>query len=443
MIPIQAYSGAYGFFQPASPQIAVVKDTTLTDTKAPTQNTTGPCGANPEITDACARPHMGLVRQIVAITFFRLVLNTARRFVYPFAPALSRELNVPLAAITTLIALNHTSGLLGLASGPLADRWGYRNVMRLGLAMLVAGMVLCMVAPVYRYVLIGLLLAGLGKNVFDPALQAFIGRQVPFARRGLAIGAIETAWAGSTFIGIPAIALIIDQFGLRWSFLAMALFGAWGFLFLSRMIPADNRSAAGTEVIGIMAVLKQLIRIRPAVGMMGFAFWMSMANDNLFVVYGAWLERDFGISLLALGLSTGIIGAAELLGEFCTAIWADRIGIKRAMVIGMIMVFASYAALPFISGSIKTALIGLFLIFAAFEFTMVCSFSLSTELMPASRATMMAGFFAAAAIGHMVGALSGTPVWSAGGLGAVAVTSAAGTLFAILSFWWGLRHWKR
>ena len=35
----------------------------------------------------------------------RLVLNTARRFAYPFAPVLSRGLNVPLTAVTFLIAI--------------------------------------------------------------------------------------------------------------------------------------------------------------------------------------------------------------------------------------------------------------------------------------------------------------------------------------------------
>ena len=387
-------------------------------------------------------PHMAV--QIATITLFRLVLNTARRFIYPFAPALGRGLDVPLTAVTTMIAFNQTTGLLGLAAGPLADRWGYRHMMQAGLGLLAAGMLLSTVAPVYGYVFVGLLLAGLGKSVFDPAVQAFIGHRVPFARRGMAIGAIETAWAGSTFIGIPLIALIIDEFGLRWSFLAMAAFGAAGCLALARMIPADNGSgAAGGEAIGILAALGQLLRVRPAAGMMGFAFWISMANDNLFVIYGAWLESDFSVSLVTLGLSTSVIGVAELTGESCTAFFADRIGIKRAVTIGLSLAIISYAALPLIGRSLHTAMLGLFLVFLFFEFTIVCSFSLSTELMPASRATMMAGFFAAAALGRMIGALSGSPVWLAGGLTAVAGTSALATAFAMLCFWWGVRRWKQ
>jgi len=102
----------------------------------------------------------------------------------------------------------------------------------------------------------------------------------------------------------------------------------------------------------------------------------------------------------------------------------------------------SYAALPLISGSLKAALAGLFLIFLFFEFTIVSSFSLSTELLPNSRATMMAGFYAAAALGRIVGALTGTPLWLSGGLPAVAVTSAIATTLALLCYWWGMRHWQ-
>ena len=381
-----------------------------------------------------------LVWQIVLATFFRLALNTARRFVYPFAPLLSRDLHVPLTAVTTLIAVNQTTGLLGLAAGPVADRWGSRAVMRTGMALLVLGMMICAIAPIYGFVLAGLLLAGLAKTVFDPAVQAFVGHRVPYERRGMAIGAIETAWAGSTLIGIPAMALIIDQFGLRWSFLAMAVLGGLGFVILARVIPATPDSIASqVPRQGILSSLAQLIRIRPAAGMLGFAFWMSMGNDNLFVVFGAWFERDFGVSLIALGFSSSVIGVAELMGESITALWADRMGLKRSLIIGMMLATGCYALLPIIGTSLFAALAGLFLIFLTFEFSVVCSFSVATELLPTARATMMAGVLATAGIGRMIGALCGGALWTWAGLWAVIAVSVAATLLALASLLWGLR----
>ncbi|MFO7644602.1 MAG: MFS transporter, partial [Desulfosarcina sp.] len=117
---------------------------------------------------------------VAGATLFRLVLNTARRFPYPFAPALSRGLGVSLSAITSLIAVNQLTSLLGALVGPLADRLGYRKMMIAGMAMLSGGMLAAAFFPIYGVVLAALFLAGLGKSIFDPAVQAWMGSRVPY-----------------------------------------------------------------------------------------------------------------------------------------------------------------------------------------------------------------------------------------------------------------------
>ncbi len=272
-----------------------------------------------------------LVRQIIAVIFFRLLLNTGRRFVYPFAPAFSRSLDVPLTAITTILATCQVTALLGLFSGPLADRFGYRTMMRAGLGMLAVGMLVCGLAQGYWWLFLGLLLASLGKIVFDPAIQAFIGTHVPFERRGRVIGAVEMAWAGSTLLGIPALGLIIEHLGLTSSFWILAALAGISWLTIGRVIQADTPGRVlGQGRASLFASLPQLIRIRPAIGMLLFGFWISIANDSLFVVYGAWFEQAFKTSIATLGFSTVAIGVAELLGESMTAVFADRLGLKKA-----------------------------------------------------------------------------------------------------------------
>jgi len=383
-----------------------------------------------------------LVKQLIAVTFLKLLLNTGRRFIYPFAPALSRGLDVPLSAITSIIATSQFTSLLGLFSGPLADRFGYRVMMRSGLVMLAGGMLLCGLVPTYWPVFIGLVIASFGKTVFDPSIQAFIGSHVPYERRGRAIGAVETAWAGSTLIGIPALGLIIQHVGFSGSFYILALLGAFGWIILGRVIPRDEPSydQKGNRV-GLFSSLQQLIRIRPAAGMLAFGFWISIANDSLFVVYGAWFEQDFQVSIVTLGFSTVAIGAAELLGESLTAFFADRLGLKRAIILGLCFAICAYLLLPLIGGTLPLAMAGMFCVFLTFEFTMVTSFSLSTELMPETRATMMAGFYATSGVGRMIGVLFGGGLWHLGGIAFVAWTAAGFTILGLLSLVWGLYGW--
>jgi predicted MFS family arabinose efflux permease len=385
-----------------------------------------------------------LVQQILYLTLFKLLLNTGRRFVYPFVPALSRELEVPLTAITSIIATCQVSSLVGLFSGPLADRIGYRRMMRTGLALLAVGMLLCGLLPVYWPVFVGLVLASFGKILFDPAVQAYIGHNVEYSRRGRAIGAIETSWAGSTLIGIPALGLMIEHTGLTSTFYVLAALAGLSWLIISRVCPEGQRASRAEEKrpSSMFATLLQLIRIRPAAGMMAFGFWISIANDSLFVVYGAWFEHDFHISLVALGFSTVAIGAAELLGESMTSLFADRLGLKRATIFGLCLAIVAYCVLPLTGSSITWAMVGMFCVFCAFEFTIVTSFSLSTELMPGARATMMAGFYAASGLGRMIGVLLGGLLWKASGISGVAWTSAGITALGLLSLLWGLHGWK-
>src|SRR5437867_11814563 len=87
-----------------------------------------------------SRADRRLVVELAAAALARFVLNTARRFTYPFGPALARGLDVPLTRITSLVALNQGVGLLSPFMGTLADRRGSRVMMLTALARRGCGM---------------------------------------------------------------------------------------------------------------------------------------------------------------------------------------------------------------------------------------------------------------------------------------------------------------
>jgi predicted MFS family arabinose efflux permease len=384
-----------------------------------------------------------MFESIIAASVCRILLNTARRFAYPFAPVLSRGLDVPLTAVTSLIAVNQATGVIGMLFGPLADRFGYRLMMMVAMGMLVAGALSAGLMPFYGMVMVSLFLAGLGKNIFDPSIQAYAGERIPFNRRGLVIGVLEFSWAGSTLLGIPLIGLLIDRFGWRSPFFAFAVAGLFGMLALNLTLDRSRLKGKGVQTAGGMwTAWRRIVRRREALGALGFGFFISAGNDNLFVVYGVWLEQSFSLTIVALGLGTGMIGLAELLGEFMTALLADRIGLKVAVGGGLIATMVGYLILPLAGLSLPGALSGLFVIFLFFEFSMVCLLSLSTELIPSQRATMMSILLAANGVGRVVGALIGGTVWMTGGMTAIAWTSAILSGLGLAVLFWGLRGWQ-
>jgi predicted MFS family arabinose efflux permease len=342
-----------------------------------------------------------------------------------------------------MIAVNQTTGILAMFFGPLADRFGYRLMMLVGLGMLILGMFPAGMFPFYGVVLLGFFLAGMGKSVFDPAIQAYVGERVPFERRGLVVGLIEFSWAGSTLVGIPLIAVLIDRMGWRAPFFALGGFGLIGFVAVRAIISNDGGGATKPKAHkDYWKTWNRLLMEKPAIGAICFALFSSLANDNLFVVYGAWLEKSFHLSIVALGVGTSVIGAAELAGESMTAALSDRFGLKRSVIFGQIMCIIIYGSLPLIGRTLSAALTGLFVIFLIYEFTIVTSMSLCTELMPGSRATMMSGFFAAAGVGRVVGAMIGGHVWMAGGILATGLVSSMVNVLGLMMLVWGLYRWK-
>ena len=69
--------------------------------------------------------------------------------------------------------------------------------------------------------------------------------------------------------------------------------------------------------------------------------------------------------------------------------------------------------------------------FLCFEFTIVSSIPLATELVPAARGTMMAMNVAGLSLGRAIGAPLGTVLWSRGGLLWNGLAAAAITLLAL------------
>ncbi len=397
---------------------------------------TSPEPASP---DPASAPALWL--QLAAAIFCRLVLNTAKRFPYPFAPMLSRSLDVPLTWVTTLIAGTQATALAGTVTGPLTDRLGTQTLMTAGLGLEVIGMLTAGTLPFYSVVVAALLLAALGKTLFDPAIQSFVGHRVPFKRRGLVVGLLEFSWAGSTLVGIPAIGLLMTRWGWQSPFLALGVLGVIS-IFSLRLLPDNNPVALrSSEAKSVWPFLRRLAAQPQALGILGYVFLVSLANDNFFVVYGAWFESAFHLSIAELGFSTMAIGMAELMGEALTAWLGDRVGLKRAVIIGLSITIMCYSLLHVAQNSVFWALACIFGLFLSFEFTIVSSISLATELVPGLRATMMAGFYAASGLGRVFGALVGGPLWLWGGIGATGALSGAASLLAIGCLVWGLKGW--
>lgn len=370
-----------------------------------------------------------LAGQIALIAVVRFITNTAYRMIYPFLPVIARGLGVDLQAIALAVTARSSLGLVGPALGSIGDRYGRRAAMLGSMALFSAGLVLVWLWPAYWALVASLLLVGAAKIVFDSSTQAYLGDRVPFARRGRAIAVTELGWSTAFLFGVPITGWLIARSGWVAPFPWLALLGVLTLAALWRVIP-DDAPEDGAARPALIAGLRLVSAHRPALAGLAVALLIGGANELVNIVFGAWLEGAFGLQVAALGLASAVIGVAELAGEGTVAALTDRIGMRRAVSLGIMLSAAAALALPLLGRSLPGALAGLFLFYLSFEFSFVSLLPLMTELVPGARATLMAGNIAAVSLGRMLGAVAG-PLLFRVGLLANGVTAAVVDLVAL------------
>lgn len=354
------------------------------------------------------------------------MINTLYRMIYPFAGVLARGLGVTAADVAGAIALRSSLGLAAPLLGSAADTRGRKQAMLLGLGLFSLGALVVALRPSFLPFVAGLLLTTAGKIVFDPAMQAFLGDATGYSRRGQAIALTELGWSLSFLIGVPAMGLLIARAGWASPFPVLAGLGVAAGLVLSRLLPPDpRRVVAGPSVF---ESLRAILLNRAAMAGLAVGVLVSAANESVNIVFGIWLETSFGMQVAALGAAAAVIGLAELSGEGLVAAVADRIGKPRAVAVGLALNSLTGLLLPILGRDPSGALVGLFLFYLTFEFTLVSSIPLMTELAPQARATMMSGNIAGLSAGRVAGAGIGLALFP---LGLAANTAATVALNAL------------
>jgi predicted MFS family arabinose efflux permease len=375
--------------------------------------------------------------QLGVLTLARLCINTSLRMVYPFAPALARGLGVPLDAVYALVSFRNLTGLLAPFFIPFSERHGRRPMMVISVVVFALGLLFVARIPTVWALGLALVVSGLAKVVYDPAMQSYLGDAVPYRQRGKAIAVTEFAWAGSFLLGAPAIGWLIERDGWQAPFFWIAVAALISAVLIWRILPSARH---GEQRITGLAHAGRTLRQHPVIwAAVAFVILEMTANEILFIVYGDWMEASFGLTLTGLGLATTAIGLAELSGETLAGFTVDRFGKRPVVITSGLLAALMYFLLPFSAGSLSLALGGMVALFLVFEITAVGTVPLLTELVPQARSVVMAMILAAAAVGRSLGSLLGPLIWETGGLRLNTLVAAVLTVIAVLI----LARWLR
>lgn len=120
-----------------------------------------------------------VIKSILAIVFGRLVINISKRFPYPFVSAIADTFRVPADNIQNVIALTNGAGLLSPVLGIISEHYGRKVVMVSMLWMMTIMSVLGAIFADYGVFVVVMFSFGIGKIIYDPTFQAYLGDLVP------------------------------------------------------------------------------------------------------------------------------------------------------------------------------------------------------------------------------------------------------------------------
>jgi predicted MFS family arabinose efflux permease len=363
--------------------------------------------------DPPAAPARSLRVLLLVTTPVRVLLNTSYRMVYPFLPAFSRGLGVPVETLTLLLSLRSGLGFTAPVFGLVPDRYGRRFALTAGLLLFTVSLGAVMVWPTLVTFAIAVLGVSLAKLLFDPALVAYLGDRTPYAQRGLVIAVSEIGWSGATLAGIPLLGLLLAGGDWRAPFPVLAGLGLLAAFAVWRVVPGPRPAAAGPRRAA-WAGVADVFRRPVLLSAVSISLLIALANEMLNVAYGQWMEGTFHLRIEALGASVIVIGLAELTGEGTVALLSDRLGKRRLVMLASALSAAAYLTLPFLPGRLEFALAGVFFAYYAFEATVVGTLPLLSELQPEARGALFSTNSLFTALGRMLGAALGGTLFSLG-----------------------------
>lgn len=227
--------------------------------------------------------------------------------------------------------------------GPLSDRFGRRPVLLGGLALFVAGSVLCALAGSLPVLILGRVIEALGGCAGMVLGRAIVRDIFDRERSASAIALITMAMSLAPSVA-PAIgAYLAEWTGWRADFACLGAAGAAVLALTALRLEETRAGGAAPDLAGMAGSFAVLARAPAFVGFAlaaGFtsASWFTFTAGAPYLL-SALLHQPPSTYGLMILLPMG----AYVLGNAATARWATRLGSRRLFVWGLLLSLASGA----------------------------------------------------------------------------------------------------
>ena len=245
-----------------------------------------------------------------------------------------------------------SAGASGLLAAGFADRFDRKRLLLFFYGGFVIGTLWCGLAQSFESLLIARIVTGLFGGVIGSVVLAISTDLFPPQMRGRVMGFIQTAFAASQVLGIPASLYLSNHWNWHVPFIAMAVIGLAGGLAVSwKMRPVADHLKLPQErspwahMLHTLAEPRHLLAFA-TVGLLTTGGFMLMPFSSAYAVNNIGISlHDLPTLYLVTGLCTIFVG--PLVGKA-----ADKFGKFRVFVLGtalsivMVLIYTHLGPVP-------------------------------------------------------------------------------------------------
>ncbi|MGE0174769.1 MAG: MFS transporter [Oligoflexales bacterium] len=298
--------------------------------------------------DATPRPQVaftGYQKFVVALlAFLQFTIILDFMILSPLGAILMPALHITPVQFGTVVSVYaFSAGASGLLSAGFADSYDRKKLLLFFYTGFVLGTLMCGLAPTYHMLLAARMLTGLFGGVIGSVVFAIITDLFSFELRGRVMGRIQTAFAASQVLGIPAGLYFSNHWGWHAPFLMIVAFSSVaGIIMWMKMEPITKHLEIRKDHSALQHMANTLKKPRYLFAFAATAL-LSIGGFMLMPFGSAYTVNNLGIHIDQLPMIYLVTGICSIfMGP--TIGWAsDKFGKYKMFVFGtsltMVMVY--------------------------------------------------------------------------------------------------------
>ena len=361
-----------------------------------------------------------VVVSIAAASFCTILSQSAFA---PFLPLIGASLDTGVALLGQAPAVSMLlAGVLGLVVGPLADRYGQRRALVLGLVTLAASAVGVGLSPSYGAFVVVMLVSAIGRATILPVSMVVGGTRFVGDAQRRALAWMSTGLVAATILGVPLLTIIGEFLTWRGAFFVLAILSLATAALVWRGLGPDIQDADKPfRLRDMIAAYSPIVRHRPTVLFLLASLIGNIGQWNVQTYIGAFWIEEHGLSLHEVGLAALVQGLGGLAGSWLMSSRLGQVSPRQLLVVVRIGT-GLLIAVPFILPISTLAAVACFALgYVLGGMGTIASTLALTNDVPTSRATALTLNGAAWSVGIALGAATGGLALVLGGYVALGV----------------------